>query len=434
MNAVERPRVPGEKGSSLPPRHRLFRIGARVRGEPVRRRQYDPSMTEAIDILERHPELRPRLIETKQIHAENRARRPTGRGAYEWWQIEAFDPEGSGVIVTLNHGDPFSRRYRRAIRRDRNGRLVDPAALRPETYPAVRIALFHKHRLLARGYESLPARSFRESAADEPWSIRMGETAFAEDGEGWTLRTSVIPQRIGLAGVLRPGAFLDSSISGSIEIEPRFHTTTLERSSLPDAPSGTSHSWLPACPSGRVRGQFKVEIPGRPVFAVDLSNAEGSVEHFWGTGPIGEGVRRWYRARLSWDEGAAIAELTIIRKYIQLAGTLMYFQPDKPAPSIVRCERPPTTVFQRSKWLLAFPTELTWHDPQHEMQLTHRISGLTDASPSRASCLSEATLQIGQAPDETIIGPHPGVFEIMQPQRTDWSLWHCWLHESTGST
>lgn len=381
------------------------------------------------ELVEQYPELRPVVIPTENIHEYNQAQFPAGLGAYEWWQIDAVDSQGNGLSVSIFNGNPFDYTYHYAIKRDRAGLPVVNLRLHPSAYPAVRVAIFKNSRLLSRSFTRWPAGSFSQTHNQNQWSISVGNTRLESAGNGWKLQSTTQPARYGFTSLLNPGSLINAKIQLEIDIQPQFNCLTLQRAAMPDSPSGTTHEWLIACPSAIITGIYTFENRAdirSDNIKIKLENAKGSVNHFWGTGMLGEGLRRWYRSSITWHDGAAIAELPVIRKYIQLAGTLTWYRPDS-LPIIMRCAKPHKTDYQRAAWLMAYPLEMSWHDPGTPSFVHHKIKNLNDTSPSTARAFTQATFEIGQRPDEIAFGPDMGIFEILQPARLNWRLWRPWI-------
>ncbi|MFG0330508.1 MAG: hypothetical protein ACF8PN_11490 [Phycisphaerales bacterium] len=384
-------------------------------------------MIDASDLIERHPELRLELIPSDRIHEHNRSRRLTAFGGYELWRVAAFDRSRTGVIVSFFRGDPFDADYRQRVFDGRAGRAVESASMRPSSYPAVEIVVFSKGQLVAHSHAMAPPGAFAEAATNEnPWWIRVATDQFQAEGGGWRLVASGVGRRLGLDGVRRPGPTPDGAIRVELNVQPAFSTTTVQRASAPDSPSGARHDWLLACPSAVVSGEVEFRSALGRVERLRAESWRGSVEHLWGSGPFGEGFRRWRCARLSWSDGAVVSELVILKKFIQIAGTLMIFRPDE-LPVIARCERPPETDYERGAWLLAFPLSMTWRSIDGVHEITHDRATPGLVRPHRAFGFSRATLESGEPPHEFVLENAPGVFEIIQPARLDWRLWRPWV-------
>lgn len=388
---------------------------------------------DADELRAQHPELRLELIPSEQAGRHLHSRSAPGTAAYEWWQVEAFDESGSGVRIELANGDPFDLGYRASIRRHGAGAYVEPALLGPTAYPAVRISLLRRHQLVARVHDLYDRGDFAETVGpgDDDWGIAIRHNTLRRRGESWTLQAYGAPTEIGWRGLVQPGAIAGGRLSCSLNIQPRFRTTTVRRAFLPDSPQGATHDWFLACPAASVTGEVRLSVPGRDEIAVQLQQAPGAIDHFNGSGLIGRGMRRWYRTRLIWEDGAVVAETPTIRKYIQLAGTLMLFRPDE-IPMIVRSERGPTPSFQRSSWLLAYPSALIWSDRATNTTLSLAVEHLHDSMPHRSFSLAQMEFETGQAPRELVVGPAAGVFEMLQPGRLDWWLWRRWLRSNAA--
>jgi len=404
------------------------------------------------DLIEQHPELRPELISTRSIHEHNRSHLTSTPGSYEWWQLDAFNANGDGLSLVIFNGNPFDFDYTTAVRRRRAGRHLSVQLLRPTTYPAIRIGIFKAGRIVAGSYVRFPAGAFRETDPDQPWSIevggshlgRRGGCRLSESGDGWKLSASVPAGRVFRPiGRFNPRHFSLKkprvTIHVEADIQPAFECQTLKRLSMPDSPAGDTHEWLIACPTARVDGRItlepdmvsndhnsKTKPDNESNEVLMLDRSLGGLDHFWGTGPVGGGIRRWHRARLPCTDGAVLTELTIIRKYIQLAGTLMWFRPGD-EPVILRCERPQGTTYHRAAWLLAYPTTLQWQEKTTPAQIEHEIKQTGQIEPYRVMAVTSAMFEAGVPPEEVTCTSERAVFEMIQPARLHWPLWRLWV-------
>ncbi len=402
------------------------------------------------ELLEQHPGLRLSLVPPDELHARHHSRRLTSHGAYELWRLFAANEAGDGLSLTIANGDPFAPEYRATVRKHRAGFLVDTARLRPSAFPTLRLSIYRARRLLARAADLYPANSFRErsaSPADPAWSVSLGTTRLERTTTGWSLVADARPTALGRAALRRPGPLPGASINCELHITPALpDLTTLQRANLPDSPSGAMHDWLLVCPSARISGRICVTLPDQRPMEFFLDSASGSLDHFWGTGPLSESagshaaadrlspspaapasvsvsnVRRWYRARMAWDRGAAVGELVILRRFIQLAGSIMIFRPGR-VPAILRTERLRPPVYERAHWLIAYPLELAWDQPSASARLEHRVSRVADVQPHHVLAFTEARLEAGQPPDELIAGPLSAHYELFQPGRIDAPYW-----------
>lgn len=388
-------------------------------------------MPEIAELIEQFPELRLRPLDTRDIHAHNRMQRTDEAGAYEWWEINALDDAGCGLTCSLHLGHAFDPAYRRNVRQIRAGRFVDASLGRKSATAALRLAVFLHGRLAARSEIALDVRSCGESPPGRPWSITLGRSSLSAEGEGWRLTIDAPCTTTSWRHVLRPAATGVSRVTADLLIRPRFHTTTFWRRFLPDSPIGATHDWLPACPSASVNGT--IEWTGRGGRrALPLDAARGSLDHFRGSGPIGEGLRRFFLSRAFWPAGAAIGELVIIRKYIQLAPILMVFA-DGEVPRIARGDRTPRAEFQRSAWLLGYPLALTWASETRGMNVSHSLNRLADASPCRTIAVSRCSIAVESASRDVRLEDQAGLVQMIQPPRLDSWPWKRWCAPISAS-
>lgn len=378
-----------------------------------------------VELAEQHPELRLRPVSTDEIHAYNGITWTDELGAYEWWEISALDATGSGLLCSLHVGNAFDPAYRRHVRQLRAGRFVEPMLGRKSATAAIRVALFNRGRLIARSHIGIDPDHVRETAVASGWSLHFGENHLTADGDGWILHLNVPRTPTGLQSVVKRSPVAGGRIKVDLQVQPRFHTQTFFRGFLPDSPSGASHDWLPACPCASVTGTMEWAGGKGGAEKFELNNADGSVDHFRGSGPIGEGIRRYYIARVAWPGGAAIGELIVIRKYIQLAPSLMIFTADEP-PRIIRGDRTPRADFQRSAWLLGYPLSLGWLSERDGIVVEHEMDRLADASPYRTAAISRCRVQIDSAAREVRLEDHPGLVQLIQPPRIDGFPWRLW--------
>ena len=387
-------------------------------------------LSELDDLSERHSELRLRFFSTEEVGAAQRSRLSVGPGCYEWWQFEAFDEEGTGICVGIYNGDPFHPLYRRAIRRHLGGQATEARMLQPSSFPSVRISVFVRKNLIARAHRMYAARGMEVSGEGSKWSVRAeGVILAADDDGGWELEIEESGiERLGFMGFVRPDRRGGGSLLRvSLRMESMFRTVTVGRASMPDSPNGSTHDWLVVCPAGRVMGSIEVVGgEGEAKRKLELRGAWGTLNHFWGTGLIGDRMRRWYRGTFLWDDGAVIAELPVIQKYIQLAGTLMYFSPGV-VPRIYRCDHQRASAFQRSSWLLAHPLSMKWESAREGVAIIFPVKRLDDAQPFRGMALCETEFSMESETEDFSSGAGLGMIEILQPGRTDWWLWRRYL-------
>jgi len=385
-------------------------------------------------LREEHPELRPLLIAPDEIHASDQSRRLVMPGAYEWWQIEAFDEWGTGVRIMFAVADPFDQSARALVRRGvaagpRDRGAAVGALARARRRPALRVSVFRRMELVARSLVRFGAAAVEErrSGPRTAWRLRLGPSRLESDGTGWSIRLVVPLRRLGLRGLLDTDPVGGSTLRGEFVLAPRFETCALQRASMPNAPSGAQHDWLISGPALSASGQVTWGGADLERGEITLESADTALEHFWGTGLLGDGMRRWYRTRLADRSRVVYGEMPVIRKFIQLAGTVVRFRPGA-TPSLHRCRPPRTRNYQRSAWLLAFPAEFCWESSRDAIRLVHELDRLADAGPAHAFALTRSRYIEGIPPDEQILGPRTGTFEIVHPERLDWRCWRPWIH------
>lgn len=387
-------------------------------------------MPETAELVEQHPELRIRPVPPGDVHAHNGVTWTDELGAYEWWEVSALDASRSGLVCSLHLGNAFDPAYRRQVRQLRAGRFVDASLGRKGSTAAIRLAVFRGGRLVARSDVRFDPLEFREQPDPRAWAIEFAGNRLGREGDGWRLTLDLPQTPFGWRSVLRPGSTGSGRIRVDLDIQPRFQTSTFFREFLPDSPSGATHDWLPACPGASVRGRAECSREGEASDTVDLADADGSLDHFRGTGPIGEGIRRYYIGRVNWPGGAAIGELIIIRKYIQLAPSLMIFSADE-SPRLIRGDRTPRADFQRSAWLLGYPMSLAWLNQREAVSVEHAVDKLADASPCRTAAVSRCSIRVESAVREVRFEDRPGLVQLIQPPRIGAFPWRMWCEPAT---
>ena len=214
--------------------------------------------------------------------------RVTAPGGYEWWY---FDAEEAGsdlrVVAILFDGFVFHPGYLRAMKRfRRNPTKVLPPV--PTQYPCAYMAVYRGGRLLGQFMSQFPAGSC--VASSERLDVVVGPNVMRRENDG-SMRVSMTghPWVITAQG---PKTQRDRTLSAELTFRPRFEHTPLPRRFLSREMTGADHFWILANPLCDVAGA--VSVDGQPL----NFTGRGYHDHNVGTGPIGDGLRRWMWGRV----------------------------------------------------------------------------------------------------------------------------------------
>lgn len=385
------------------------------------------------DLREQHPELRLRLHSNQSLRAWCRSIVPESPGSYDWWEINAFDETGSGFTASIAVGNPFDPAYRTAVRNDRLGRLDAGGVLRRSRFCATRCSIFENGQLIARHASTFDWQA--KATSENEFRIGSDHVALTHhDDDSWTLTVDAPTQAHGIRGVLTPGRADRGRITAALRMTPMPGLRPLSRTLLPDSPAGSTHDWLLAVGRASVSGTVEITSADKRTRSTNLESAQASIDSFRGTGPLGEGVRRFFLAWAPIPEGVVVGELVIVRKYIQIAPTLLVLHQSGHV-EVMRCDRVPRATFQRSKWLLAYPMKMTWRHEMNRWHIDHSLPGLHEAQPCRSLTLTDAAITCPTQSGSDLVRNlrAAGRVRLIQPSRLDSWMWRWWLRMPTHS-
>jgi hypothetical protein len=179
------------------------------------------------------------------------AAQPSAASAFDWWYVDARNPEGDGLVLIWASALPFFRQHA----------------------PAVNLALYRRRR---------PALWLLEQLRPSQWRARAGQDGFEISLGDSRLRLSRAAGQIGLEARLDLAVPGDARrLTGSISVAGP--------SLLQGEPVRHPHRWSPICAVARV--QADLAFGGAPHFALD---APGYLDRNASDLPLGQlGVRRW---------------------------------------------------------------------------------------------------------------------------------------------
>ena len=213
-------------------------------------------------------------------------------GAYEWWYFDALSGDGPWAMTCIWFlGNPFSPYYRQAA-------LGQPTG--PFDQNALFFALYRHGRLHAYHFTRFPKSEIMASeiAAGEtvPLCLRFGPNTLAMPGDGqWQL------------------SLTDENANGrTLEASLTFSAPPLVAGAVAVTALGSEHSWLPAAPFCRVRGQIALREAHNPGSEVISFRGTGYHDHNWGRLPFEADIRDWY-----WARAALGGERSVILYHVQ---------------------------------------------------------------------------------------------------------------------
>ena len=195
--------------------------------------------------------------------------RVTAPGGYEVWRLEAEDAKSDlRMVARLWNGSPTDWEYRRAYERY----LRHPTRRRPPV-PGDCIGAELTVWRGGRVWGDIVTRASALAASAERVEVRIGAT-----------------ELLAVEGGLKLVA-----AEGGVEGEWTFHTlgsaTGWEGSFPSRAIARAEHRWLVPAASYNVEGVIRVGNDQQTM------SGRGFHDHMYGTGPMGDGMRRWLRGR-----------------------------------------------------------------------------------------------------------------------------------------
>ncbi len=219
---------------------------------------------------------------TKPQHpdAHHRVKAP---GGYEWWYVDAASSDSrTHVVAILFDGYCFHPGYLRTHARFlRRPTKTNPAL--PSDYPCAYLAVYRDGKLHRQFLTQVPPDQF-EASTTEP-RVRVGRSSLVPTGDGLRLFMAGTPWTLTARG---PQLIEKESLGCDLTLTPTPAVVPEERIFLSRGMTGQHHGWIPAAPRCAVRGTV----------AGEAFDGVAYHDHNYGTGPLGDGLRRWVWGRV----------------------------------------------------------------------------------------------------------------------------------------
>ena len=218
----------------------------------------------------------------------------TAPGGYEWWCFDAEDVENDRQIVAiLFDGFVFHPGYlRRYFGYARNPtRIVPP---RPSEFICAYFVVYHAGKIEHQFMTQYPAEQF--DMRSDKRHVEIGPNRFTAGNARTELELFVAGTPWKLTG-RGPRLQKHTAPMGRFTFTPRFADPPREREFFSRELAGAVHRWIIADPLCDVQGT--IDIPGSSPIKF---RGRGYHDHNFGTGPIGPGIKRWFRGRLLLDD------------------------------------------------------------------------------------------------------------------------------------
>ena len=220
----------------------------------------------------------------------------TAPGGYEWWYFDAEDVEHDRQIVAmLFDGCPFHSGYlRKYFAYARNPTRVPPP--RPSEYICAYFAVYHAGQIEHQFMTQYPADVFEGRL--EKRHVTIGANRFAAGNALQRLELTmggIDWKSVQRSRRLRKQMQKEISLWADLRFLPRFASAPAQHElfSREFAGSGGAHRWIIANSLCDVEGDILMPGSGHIRF-----RGRGYHDHQFGTGPIGSGIKQWFRGRL----------------------------------------------------------------------------------------------------------------------------------------
>jgi carotenoid 1,2-hydratase len=226
----------------------------------------------------------------------------TAPGGYEWWYFDAEDSAGElRMVAIFFQGFVFHPGYLRAYGkyRFRPTRNTPPV---PADYPCVYFVLYRGEEIVSQFMSQYPAESF--SAATDRVSVSAGPNRLETNDDG--------SLQVQLRGVpwmptgTGPKMLESQTLSANFRFAPRVAHAPMERRFFSRDWSKAEHHWVIANPLCDASGQIELkDVDDNTTTRFEIKGL-GYHDHNYGTGPIGQGMRRWMWGRVLMEDHAAM--------------------------------------------------------------------------------------------------------------------------------
>ncbi len=203
-------------------------------------------------------------------------------GSYEWWYFDAQSIDGYSIVIIFYEGNPFSKRYIKAIAEGKD----NLAAL----FPAVSISLYKDGKPLFYAFEEFTVDECSFSA-EQPQG-NAGKNRFEGEKNG-----DQIVYRIKLNQSVANG----DSLKGTLEFRSADQTYQLNEND--EANTNSAHRWNLIQPKANVTGKLK--LSGSLNENISF-NGTGYHDHNFGSEPMKDTFDEWYWGRYHFDDAVLI--------------------------------------------------------------------------------------------------------------------------------
>ncbi len=318
----------------------------------------------------------------------------TAPGGYEWWYFDAESADGRDrMVAILFEGFVFHAGYLRAHKRF----LKRPTKVKPPTgndFPAAYLCHYRDGKIHRQFMTQVRADAF-EASADKP-RVRVGDCALTPTQEGLRLQMTGTPWHLTARG---PQLLAEETLTCDLTFCPasRSDSRPEERIFLSRTMTGQHHGWIPAAPRCDVSGTIgQASFTGR-----------GYHDHNFGTGPLGDGLRRWVWGRVL-TRDATVAFHVAEPRDKTLPTEKHLFRVDDSGFADLPADDVAVDWSRRTGTGLTYPTTVT----AGSLSLTQPT--IIDASPFYLRATYKATIDGRGAPDSFC--------EIGHPHRLRWPI------------
>lgn len=194
-------------------------------------------------------------------------------GSYEWWYFDAQSIDGYSIVVIFYEGNPFSKRYIKAIAEGKNNLAAH--------FPALSISLYKDGRPLFYAFEEFTADEC--SFSTETPGGNAGRNRFEGEKDGNNL-----VYRVELNQAVANG----DSIKGVLEFRSADQAYQMNENDGDNTES--AHRWNLIQPKAAVTGELKLSGSSAESISFDGS---GYHDHNFGSEPMKDTFDEWYWGR-----------------------------------------------------------------------------------------------------------------------------------------
>jgi hypothetical protein len=200
-----------------------------------------------------------------------------------------------------------------------------------------------------------PAEQFE--ARRDSRHVKMGPNRFTADENELKLWLGGTPWK---PTALGPKLQTNTQLTANLSFKPRLHHAPDQREPFSRQLAGADHRWVIADPSCDCEGEIRIATAGGADFTIPF-RGRGYHDHNFGTGPIGPGIKQWFRGRMLLDDRSVTFQFAKPRDG-QLKEEMRLIEVDSAGAHEIDVDKIELDWSKRTAAWLRYPTSANFQD------------------------------------------------------------------------